>query len=555
MLTSLRGLLQFATAAFLLSTPAQVPLVEAGAETTGKLAQIVYYRKPSFWVYSPKYELKVNGHNVPVIYFPSGRWQYDWAQFTMSPGQATIELTALGDEPVTEWEISPRKLGIKGQTNGNRLIFTISEPKYLIVKINDGPEVVLLIDEPEYDLPNPKDKNVRDVTKQEYGADPHGKRYSHGSIQKAIDEASKAGGGTVYVPPGEYLCGNLILKSNVHFYLAGGAYLRYTGDPSIYTLSWYDEMKKKNFTFWVRTAYFSANIHVDGRGVFDGNGKYTLENPHTYGVTPFAPINTVNFRYTGPVVKEAGFWTVNVINVQNAYFQDMKVIGRHDILNNDGWDCNSCTNVTVRHSIAVAWDDPYSTKTWDAQRVSGGVFKNIPGPTGPLKDVLAEDLVAWTGCFGVKVGEGSVYPQTGVTYRDVTVYDAAIAMGMHHRWGTALLSDITFENIEVEHLRAPIDYGSRTWFASFILDVGEGAGPISNIVTRDIKIYDMGTTPARVNGWNESVQIFGARFQNIYPVKLHRYALTLREAGITDIKYVEHGPYITTNLIGQHFQA
>lgn len=551
LLTSLRGLLQVATAAFLLNSPAQIPLVEAG----GYQASIVSYEKPSFWDYSPKYELKVNGHNVPVIYFPSGRWQYDWAQFTMSSGSATIELTALGSDPVTEWEISPRKLGIKGQKNGNRLVFTIDEPKYLIVKINDGPEVVLLIDAPESSIPNPKSKSVRDVTSRRYGADPTGKRYSHEAIQKAINETSKAGGGTVLVPPGEYLCGNLILMSNVHFYLAGGAYLRYTGDPSIYTLSWYDEMKNKNFTFWVRTDYFSSNIHVDGRGVFDGNGYETLNNADTYGVTPFAPINTKNFIYSGPVVKEAGFWTVNTINVQDAMFEDMKVIGRHDILNNDGWDCNSCINVTVRHSIAVAWDDPYSTKTWDAGRVSGGVFKNIPGPTGPLENVLAEDLVAWTGCFGVKVGEGSVYPQTGVTYRDVTVYDAAIGMGMHHRWGTALLSDITFENIEVEHLTAPLDYGSQTWFAAFILDVGEGAGPISNVMTRNIKIYDLGSTGGRVNGWNESIRISNTRFENIYPVKLHRYAKTLKEANITDIKYVDHGPVITANIIGQPYRA
>lgn len=507
-------------------------------------ADIVTYKVPSFWIESSSLSLKVNGKKVPVIYYPSNRWQYDYAQFSMSPGRATIELTALDNAPITSYTISPRKHRIPGRTNGSTLSFKITEPLYLIVRLEGRPPVALLIDPPEDSIPDPEDETVLDVTAEQYGADATGRQYSHHAIQAAIDHASTVGGATVYIPPGEYICGNLLLKSNVHFYLAGGAYLRYTGDPKTYTVSWRNG-EGVPYTFWVRTEYNSHNIHIDGRGVFDGNGHEALQNPDLIAVTPLAPIITDNFRFTGPIVKESSFWTINVMMANNATFRDMKIIGRHDILNNDGIDFNSCNDVLVQRSIAIAWDDPYSTKTWEPQRASGGVFADIPGPTGPQSNIHMQDLVAWTGCFGVKVGEGSVYPQKNIVYKDVSVIDAAIGMGIHHRYGTALFSDIVFENISVERLTAPIDYGSRTWYAIFSLDVGEGAGPISNVRTKNIHLYDVGTTPARVNGWSESAEISQASFVNIFVEKLGRYAATLEEARITDITHVADEPTIS----------
>lgn len=511
-----------------------------------KSAEIVTYKVPSFWTASAATSLTVNGKKVPVVYFPSNRWQYDYAQFTMSSGSATIELSALDDAPITSYSISPRKLGLSGTIKGSKLSFTISEPLYLIVRLEGRPPVALLVDPPENGIPNPENSNVLDVTADQYGADGTGKRYSHQAIQAAIDHASSAGGATVYIPPGEYICGNLVLKSNVHFYLAGGAYLRYTGDPDTYKVSWRNDAGAP-FTFWVTTQYNSMNIHIDGRGVFDGNGYEALHNPRLIGVTPLAPIITDNFRFTGPVVKESSFWTVNVMMANNATFLDMKVIGRHDILNNDGIDFNSCNNVLVQRSIAIAWDDPYSTKTWDPQRKSGGVFANIPGPTGPQSNILMENLVAWTGCFGVKVGEGSVYPQTNIVYRNVCVVDAAVAMGIHHRYGRALLSNIVFDNISVEALTAPIDYGSRTWYAVFVLNVGEGAGPVSDVRTSNIHLYELGTTPARIGGWNKSAEFSRVQFDNIYIEELGRYAKTLEEAHITNITHVAGKPIITSS--------
>ena len=54
------------------------------------------------------------------------------------------------------------------------------------------------------------------------------------AIQKAIDAAAAAGGGTVEVPAGTYLTGSLYLKSNVDFFVSQGATLKGSPDKEDY---------------------------------------------------------------------------------------------------------------------------------------------------------------------------------------------------------------------------------------------------------------------------------------------------------------------------------
>lgn len=55
------------------------------------------------------------------------------------------------------------------------------------------------------------------------GAKGNGTDMDTKAINKAIDEASAAGGGTVFFPAGNYLCGSIHLKSNITLYLDNGA--------------------------------------------------------------------------------------------------------------------------------------------------------------------------------------------------------------------------------------------------------------------------------------------------------------------------------------------
>src|SRR5213596_2258510 len=63
------------------------------------------------------------------------------------------------------------------------------------------------------------------------GAVGDGKALDTPAINKAIDAANAAGGGTVYFPAGTYLCYSIHLKSNVALYLDQGATILAADNP------------------------------------------------------------------------------------------------------------------------------------------------------------------------------------------------------------------------------------------------------------------------------------------------------------------------------------
>ena len=56
---------------------------------------------------------------------------------------------------------------------------------------------------------------VFDIT--DFGARSDGS-LSSAAVQKAIDACNASGGGVVYVPPGEFIIGSVVLKSNVNLH-------------------------------------------------------------------------------------------------------------------------------------------------------------------------------------------------------------------------------------------------------------------------------------------------------------------------------------------------
>lgn len=107
----------------------------------------------------------------------------------------------------------------------------------------------------------------------QWGARPDGVTLNTRSIQDAIEQLAKKGGGVVLVPAGLWLTGPLTLKSNINLHLATGATLLFTADKSQYPLvatNWEGLPQYRNQS--PISANNAVNIAITGKGIIDGNG-------------------------------------------------------------------------------------------------------------------------------------------------------------------------------------------------------------------------------------------------------------------------------------------
>jgi polygalacturonase len=116
--------------------------------------------------------------------------------------------------------------------------------------------------------------NVRD-----FGAFGDGTNLDSLAIDRAIDSAAAAGGGTVLVPAGNYLCGSIHLRSNLHLVIDAGAVI--LGAPQ--KVNAYDETEPYSLGGYQDGGhcYFHdsliwgenlTNVFITGNGMINGGG-------------------------------------------------------------------------------------------------------------------------------------------------------------------------------------------------------------------------------------------------------------------------------------------
>ena len=94
-----------------------------------------------------------------------------------------------------------------------------------------------------------------------FGASGQKADSAQAAIQAAIDAAAAAGGGMVYLPPGDYTTGTLRLKSHVRVFLEAGATIWSSKNPADFD----------------KALFFGEGVHhigLDGFGTIDGQAEY-----------------------------------------------------------------------------------------------------------------------------------------------------------------------------------------------------------------------------------------------------------------------------------------
>ena len=202
-----------------------------------------------------------------------------------------------------------------------------------------------------------------------FGAVGDGKNLDSPAIDKAINAAGDAGGGTVLLPAGTYLCGSVHLRSNIHLLLDTGATI--LGAPQ--SLNAYDETEPfpgiayqdgghcyfHNSLIWGENL---TNVFITGHGTINGGGLD--RNPkildemcgynhfHTPNTNTFPPVRIGNKSIALKLCKNVvirditifhgGHFAILATGCDNLTIDNVTLD-----TNRDGMDIDCCRNTMV----------------------------------------------------------------------------------------------------------------------------------------------------------------------------------------------------------------
>ena len=266
-----------------------------------------------------------------------------------------------------------------------------------------------------------------------YGAKNDSSKLATAAIKKAVDAASKAGGGTVYFPAGKYLTGAIHLKSNITIFIDAGAELHFSDNFDDYlpmVKSRYEGVDVTSFSplFY---AYKAENIAIKGRGIIDGHGKkwwdfvegykegqprskwqYTFDDLNKDILLPdeprqmkrgflrppfIQPMYCKNVLIEGITIRNSPFWTINPEFCENVTVHAVTINNPHSFApNTDGINPESCNNVHISNCHISVGDDCITIK-------SG---KDAPGRkmAAPAQNYTITNCTMLSGHGGVVIG-------------------------------------------------------------------------------------------------------------------------------------------------------
>ncbi|MBM4020593.1 MAG: glycoside hydrolase family 28 protein, partial [Planctomycetes bacterium] len=268
--------------------------------------------------------------------------------------------------------------------------------------------------------------NVRD-----YGAKGDKQAGDQKAIQAAIDACAKAGGGTVRLPPGDYLSGTLRLRSNVTLRLDKGATLWASTDPADY------EGKRSGHLLLADDA---EHVGLGGEGTI--NGQATADYGARWGAPEAPAFRTGILLFTGcrnvsirgVTILYSDAWTLHLKRCEDVTIEGVTIRNNLKRLNSDGIDPNSCKRVRITNCDIAAGDDCIVLKATEPY---------------PCEDVVVAGCTLETTCTALKLGTESYGDFRDVLFKDCTIRRAPIGIGFYMKDG-GTMERITFTNIKME---------------------------------------------------------------------------------------------------------
>jgi polygalacturonase len=307
-----------------------------------------------------------------------------------------------------------------------------------------------------------------------FGAKGDGKTLDTAAINRAIDACHAAGGGIVYLSPGAYLSGTVVLKSNVTLYLEAQATLLGSKDLADYAHmpgpSELGDANQKHLVF----ARGAENVGIAGPGRIDGQGaafwvpsgrvvpppEDSWRDVATYDWKPLdrpSPLVEIvecrNVRIEDVRIENASGWTLRPINCDDVWIRGITI--KNPIIgpNTDGIDPTGCQNLFISDCRIETGDDCICLKSENPYGSAVRVTKNV----------VITNCVLTCCCNGLKFGTATKGGFENVTFTNSVIFNERVDPKARVISGIAIemvdggwVEGVAISNIRMQNVRTPI---------------------------------------------------------------------------------------------------
>jgi polygalacturonase len=335
------------------------------------------------------------------------------------------------------------------------------------------------------------------------GAKPDGSTLNTKILQNSIDKVSENGGGTVIVPPGQFLTGSLVLKSGVTLEVRKGATLLGSKNlddylniqPELIALRTGQPTKQLIF------AEGQTDISITGKGTINGQGaafssKMQGDDPGVTRPHIIQLINCKNVKIEDVHMLNSGGWMQHYLGCEKLQIRGITVYN-HCNKNNDGIDIDGCHDVVINECIVDSDDDGICLKS-----------------TSPkwCRNVVVTNCVVKSHCNSLKMGTETTGGFQNIIFSNCTVSpsvdpdpiygtlrgQSAISVEMVDG---GILDQVNINNIVVSETDCPIFVRLGNRARKYTPSAPEpGIGTLQNVTISNVTATTSSQTASNITG-------------------------------------------------------
>lgn len=291
----------------------------------------------------------------------------------------------------------------------------------------------------------------------------------------------------IYIGPGEWDMGTIMLKDGQTLYLAGGAVVH-----------------------GVVNAEFAKDITVKGRGIIDGSHLpgWKGEDHHI----PLKFDHCENVKIEDIIVLNANAWVCQGFDSKNGVIDGVRIISARP--NGDGITLQSCENYEIKNCFVRTWDDSLVIKNYDRSS----------------RNITFTNIQIWTDfAQSMEVGyETNKGNKENVSISHIKFEDITVLNNFHkpvisvHNADDAAVSDIIFRNIIVEYNLVGSGDGDEM---PYLIDMNIAENPnwsttkergsISDIIVENVNVLAGNKPGSRMKGFDKEHKIRNVIIKNL----------------------------------------